>query len=239
MPVRKPIVKKPANSNPRPKRLGPFRGSTSQGVIQTLDVGTASGHKSSIKEIPRFLESTRRLGSKGRLYVAVDPLLKNSKKDNYEIHAKRITDFLETLIKQGRKVRHINIDFPEPDLGLYDFKTFFSLIKQVLLPNGKVYITSEVWLLIREISDLAVQNGFIVNSRSNGRKYSDSDFKEITALARRSKFNNKKVNNLPMSAYQRINFGDNSGENPFAIEITYPLRSAIQDKEQRRNWPRV
>jgi|GEM_PF-1316822 len=228
-----PIVKKPNKPITSLKRIGkgPFRGPTPDKVIQTLDVGSRDAEERLTKQANKF---------KKRRYVGVDPIAVQFNTENLELKISTATQTLREYIKKGIKVRNINIDFPNI-IQNYEFATIFDLLKYVLLPNGKVYITSERQHLIKLLNYMALKRGL---ATKYGLKYSQKDFERVRHGKNRITLRDRPLlNSRPMTLYQNY-FLVNQKLNPYILEITYPLKKAypgnsLEAKEQRRNWPRV
>lgn len=61
---------------------------------------------------------------------------------NFETKKLDVNIYLQQLIKSGIKVRHFNFDMPNTDGSGLDLNLFFKLLPQVLLPNGKIFVTT-------------------------------------------------------------------------------------------------
>lgn len=155
----------------------PFRGPTPKNVFQTVDIGAGIGgstnwntfigellpHRSTSFVEQRHGETRRkRKQAQPRTSVAVD--LSSVKQTNPRIIRKKmeIVPFLKEMIANGQKTRHFNWDMPRPKdfelkYGLYDM---FRLIPKVLLPNGKIFVSSEYESLVEKVANIAREKGF-------------------------------------------------------------------------------
>lgn len=254
MAVNKPIARKP--NNPRPKRLGPFRGPTPEGVIQTLDVGV--GIRDEDGGPKRFKTNVEK--HREREYLGIDEYLRFPEVgQNFKLERIRFLEKILELIKEGKKVRSINFTYPMRFISSYELNKIFPLLSEVLLPNGKVFVTSEDLDFVRHFIGLARNAGYAIRLKRRytnedidklvlyelkpeeiedllKRRYSSEDFEKIKEQVRKAKEAGKRgtISNLPLTFYQN-QFLD---RNPYFLELTYSLKTAIPDKEQRRNWPR-
>ncbi len=106
-----------------------------------------------------------------RKYAVVEPLMAPGKKFDYRarelikrgvlVFPGSISRFLDFMKKNGLKTRHINVDMPEPlsHFGDYDFDKLFREAPNVLLPNGKIFFSTEEPALIKILSELAGRHG--------------------------------------------------------------------------------
>lgn len=200
---------------------GPFRGTDPKGVFQTIDVGTAEG-KWLAKQAKKFLQ---------RKYLAVDPaynerawrehtepekrveIIERLANSKVQFDEKKIADVLHEMNVKRQKARHINIDMPNPNLAAYDFPKIFRNAKQVLLPNGKIFITSENLDFIRQVEKLAKKAGLKPRWKKPIETSSRAGEKTHAMLAMNR---NYKIHRL---------------------EITFGLKQAIPEKALRRKWP--
>ena len=224
-----------------PKRRGLFRGKTPANVFQTVDVGSHSSHYIPLqaRKIP------------GRKYALVDP--KFNSRANYapsigtfipylrglgvRVRSKTISKFLGEMVQKGWKTRHFNIDMPlpwdpeaKPVYGTwrdsYDFKKWFQLAPKVLVPNGKIFISSERSDMLGDIASFARQAGLKVRelkpfkTHSNGKPIPIERYHRLTPTMR--------FNMDPKYGPGIIQI--------FRIEITLGLKKAIPEKANRRNW---
>ncbi len=204
---------------------GPFKGQTSQKIIQTVDIGTNT-HKG-FKKLADIATN-----SPNRTYSAVDPLFRTAEDpklhyirlrenhlipDNLIISDKQGLIYLQELKERGIKVRHINFEMPYPNLELYNFNAILGLVPTILMPNGKIYIHSEHKGFIDKISELAKRYRYAT-------KISNLDEKTIQQMRAHQK----------LSDFAELYVEDNY----WTLEITYSLRTAIPDKNKRQNWPK-
>jgi hypothetical protein len=226
-----------------PKRPGPFRGPTPKKVIQTLDVGT--GTPGLEYGLERF--KTNANLHQNRYYKGVDLHLEHPiKGPNYDVEWNDVILTVENLIKNGITVRHVNFTYPIPyindSLDSYYFLHLLPLLKKILLPNGKIFITSEEPKFLKSLSNYAAKFDFV--SSSIRSRYSVLDYKRILAQMKIAKQKSERgtTNGLPMSFDQE--YFINRGKRPYILILTnslskvYPGNSP-EAKEQRRNWPRV
>jgi len=181
MPTRKPLPpkqKQAEKTRGEKKSGGLFRGPTPEKAIQTVSIGEGLGPyiETQAKKFPN------------RKYVAVDPAYKGVRTLHRD-YAKRLEDLgagvrakeavpaVEQLIREGYKVRHFNVDMPNMPLRgeerqyaieKFGFDRFLRKAKKVLLPNGKVYFTSEVPEYLEAIAELAREAGY--KTRALGRQ---------------------------------------------------------------------
>lgn len=146
-----------------PSRKKPFKGPTPEGVFQTVDVG--SGGAEWIRQ--------RAVKSKGRKYVVVEPHLAGEKlrwlKDNLEhcgviVKPVKISGFIDEMESHGLRARHINIDMPDTGgvekKDVYDFGKLFSHARNILVPGGKIFISSENKSFLERLTAQAKNHGF-------------------------------------------------------------------------------
>ena len=201
------------------QRFGPFRGSTPKGVVQTLDVGTG--------ESERFLAKAR--GQRNRQYVSVDPGTLSYRMDNVEAVQDFVLEYLKNCIALRTRFRNINFDMPQPSVEAYDFNQVFDLLPKVLLPNGKVYITSEVPGFLEQLKKIADLKGF--SSRLQPL-LSEAAKKQIFERIRLGI--KPELNGVPMTPFMEKMF--NKGL--YRLEVTYSLKQAFSNDRQRRGvWP--
>jgi len=123
------------------------------------------------------------------------------------------------MIAKGIKVRHVKFTMPIPDIEKYDFKKFFALLPSVILPNGKIFILSERSDFLLKIITLAKDFGFIAKQNLH----------LMTPTF---------VRQLKSKSMEMLHQADNRNKPLYQLELTYSLRTAFSNKEQRRNWPR-
>ncbi len=145
------------------KTRRPFKGPTPDGVFQTVDVGYG-GEEWLRKRAVRFAK---------RKYVGVNPsfgkeglawLKENLERSGMVVRPEKIMDFADEMKSRGWRTRHINIDMPGPEGALkidkYDFPKFFRDAPRLLLPGGKIFISSENTAFLGRLATLARENGF-------------------------------------------------------------------------------
>ncbi len=122
---------------------------------------------------------------------------------------------IQRLIGLGYRVRHINIDYPYPgpvvdkikNTDNY-FEKVVELAPQFLLPNGKIFVTSESLDMLRQLSMIAKYHGFSV------KKIVTKTLSE----AKNRTFHSENLVHHPM----------------YRLEVTFPLKKAFPKKEDRR-----
>ena len=199
------------------KGSGPFRGPTPSGVFQTVDSGAGTGEY--------VLGQARRYSQ--RKYVAIDPRFNPEIQFNNAAEAARLKqngvhvsdlqlqDFIGVMKQNHWKTRYINVDMsaiPEED---YHVRTFFEELPNVLLPNGKVFFAGEWKILLAQVKKAAEAHGFKTRWRKN--------------------FPTRGLRTTDMRKFESM---DVINPGIKRLEITYGLKAAIQNKNQRRNWPR-
>lgn len=194
---------------------GPFRGATPKKVFQTIDVGSRHGKwiKSKAARFPK------------RLYAAVDPVYEFAdfrnkvgelKAAGVFVASAGIEAFIEGMKSYGLKTRHFNIDVPPLSWGTNQF--VFRVLREapnVLLPNGKIFITSEDQKFLEKVKKRA--NFLGLNARVRTPLIGES--------ARKTSITEKIGRELEQPVYR--------------LEITFGLKKAISEKEQRKKWPSV
>lgn len=134
---------------------GPFRGPTPPKVFQAVDIGTGDGRRleSIAKRFPN------------RKYVAVDPSLHEKvlgsafapprgtaerlSQAGINVRPEKAMSFIEEMKKRGEKTRFISINMPSHAKNEghwrddYGFRHIFESVPKILLPNGKIFITTE------------------------------------------------------------------------------------------------
>ncbi|MFH0970316.1 MAG: hypothetical protein V1776_02540 [Candidatus Diapherotrites archaeon] len=206
-----------AAKNPRRygnKHRRPFRGPTPKNVYQTVDLGTGGDRhwNSHGKLIDSFLRRRARRNP-NRKYIAIDEELSKyyptafTTIPNVQIVSRRAFPFLEEMIRKNLRTRHINIDMP---LTVGFGSTVHAAItnaSRLLLPNGKIFITTENDDNVQKIKELAHKCGL---------KFRELKNLPLNAKDRRTRYT---------SFYQRKTIR--------RIEITYPLKKAFPKKEDR------
>ena len=142
-----------------------FRGPTPRNYFQTVSVGEGAGW---------YLERQAKKHPK-RKYLAVDPYpvreidettareaIRRLQKAGVQVLRERIIPAMDKLIRQRKKVRHFNIDMPntEEEHAPFGFNQFFEKAKKLLLPNGKVFVTSTDTEFLERLAQKARASGF-------------------------------------------------------------------------------
>ena len=202
----------------RVRRL--FRGPTSKGFFQTVDVGTWHGE---------WL-GNRAKTYKKRRYVAVDSAYKDMynpevrgvvdglKGKGVVVRSRGISKMIDEMLERGFRTRHINIDMPVENVAMYSFRKLFAKAHEVLLPNGKIYISSPTKEFLVKLEELAQANGLSTQWRKPFTKES----------ARTESMQNMMKMDEKLKA--EIGFEDEI----YRLEITYGLKKAVPDKNERR-----
>ncbi len=212
--------KKPTHpKHPPSGRL--FRGPTPENVFQTIDIGTENG---------RWLIWQAEKNPR-RQYLAIDPLFGNREKwrktqleqmkpRNILVEANMFQPIMDSLIKKGIRTRHINLDMLHAhDYLFYEaldgpitrmMGSLLSKAPRVLLPNGKIFITTEIQLYRDVIQELASKYGFSIRIKEN-------------FLPR--EFVDKEGSRRTNQSYYRTPFlQDHKNETIYRIELTYGLK---------------
>jgi len=136
------------------------------------------------------------------------------------VFPKTLSEFINEMKQHGWKTRHFNIDMPDTGdvVGEYFLKKFFRELPNILLPNGKVYVSSELPGTLEEIAQEAQKHGLKVRQLPN---LTEKNEKRLTEF---------------MQTHGSLFAGDQF--RIYRIEITYGLRKAIPNKEKRRTWPK-
>src|SRR3989338_4976781 len=120
------------------KRIGkgPFRGPTAWNLHQTLDIGAGELANYARQQAIRF---------PNRKYAAVDPLARVAEFGNLRVFRKPALEAMDDALKEGLKFRHINLFMPEMKLKKPKyFREILKRAKKVMLPNGKIFIGSDI-----------------------------------------------------------------------------------------------
>ncbi|HLD58035.1 MAG TPA: hypothetical protein VI977_00125 [archaeon] len=218
------------NKKRESNKLGPFRGQPPRKVFQMLDIGSGRGD---------FL-ARRAAANPRRIYAAVDPiydvrrtearaahdeLAKSNaafgtifrvllgKHRNIRIIGKDFSEFIGEMKRKGWKTRSINIDMPSPlhTRRQMDYEKIFSQVQDILLPNGKIFVASEDKKTIEHIKNAAEKCGL------KAREMPPLTGKERKRLTMQMRF---------------------QGTDIYRLEITFGLKKALPEREQRKNWPR-
>jgi len=159
------------------RRSGKSHGKKRGAVFQTVDVGAGTGEW--IKKKARRFPS--------RTYVAVDPQYSLAKslsflllypsvrkrvklktqllsKRGVVVEPKTLVAFLKTMVKRKQKTKNFNIDMPTLPFEDYTFEFLFMNISRLLLPNGKIYVKSEMQSKLGQLKRLAERYGLKVSA---------------------------------------------------------------------------
>ncbi len=218
---------------------GPFRGGTPKNVFQTISVGEGIGGR-----LPDQADKF-----KARKYAAVDPKygsISEAARFRDNIHARKqewklqqmrdqgitlipegIKPTVKKLLERGVKARHINIDMPEYGIGKYFFDEQFMLgLNKLLLPNGKIFLTTET----RETGESL---GF--NAKKAGFSY--RELKPIRVGQERRAAIRTDTMRLLQSPFNKLTPSDEPARTFYRFELTKSLKKAIPNKAERRKWP--
>jgi len=194
-------------------RRGPFKKSASKNVFQTVDVGTGKGRW--------ILEQAKKFPN--RKYAVVDPKYRRGgdlhstgqrmAKHGIHVHPEGLQSFIEFMLKNNKKTRHINIDMPGQELSipLFNFPKLFEALPKILMPNGKIYFSTEDLAVRDYIHQFASIYGF--KSREL-RKFGADDPAKRTPT---------------MRLFHVMDV--------FRIEVTFGLKKAVPNKQVRIKWP--
>lgn len=200
---------------------GPFKGYTPRRTFQTVDVGAGFGDwlRDQAVKFP------------GRKYVAVDPafgshlekkgqelrnlriIFKPLRTSRVVVKPMKISEFIDEMESKGLKTRHINIDLPDEQIEQYNFDKLFREAQRILIPNGKIFVSSEKAGIIYDIKALANKHGLKTRLLRPFEKGSPETKKTLFMRNYGFEF---KIHRL---------------------EITFGLKKAIPLKMQRRKWP--
>ncbi len=208
------------------KGKGPFRGPTREGIFQTVNVGAGKWQN---------MEPTAKKFPK-RQYVAVDTAYVPEwaagsrlpasgsilrKIPNITLRDTNISKVIEEMKQKQQKTRHITVDMPDPDRDPEKlFTVIFDEAPQILLPNGKIFVSTE-----------SPHIATIIQLQSRSRRFKMRELPTITP-------EKKQRLTTTMSAY----FEDKTIKGQKMVrqfEITFGLKKAIPDKNQRHHWPRT
>jgi len=215
------------------KKVGDFRGPTPKKIIQTVDVGSGTG------EYPE-LQAIRH---RKRRYVVVDPKyeegtdfwfsemgqerLRDLKAAGVEVKGDSLGDFVDNMIKDGVRARHFNVDIIPLAAIEEDLEKLFGQISDVLLPNGKVFFTSDQKGDLEEIQKMALRNGL------KTRKI--STLPDIEPENQRTWWMRK----LARTKKKTHRISDESTGEPYGtiyrLEVTHGLKKAFPEKTVRKN----
>lgn len=111
-----------------------------------------------------------RKGSRSFLGQRAERMVARLKKDGVIVYSESSTTALRQMIRDGIRVKRFRINFPYP--YFYDpagekrlpkthyLRDFIKTAREVLEPNGKVYIRSEEPLFLNELRELARKEGW-------------------------------------------------------------------------------
>ncbi|MDP2666050.1 MAG: hypothetical protein Q8P05_00935 [Candidatus Diapherotrites archaeon] len=208
----------PSKRNIRPSRR-PFHDPTPH--FQTIDLG-AGGARYALEQAARF---------PSRKYAAVDMRYRRDRNLSHiptqthpgsiRFFPVSIRHFLRTMIRHGWKTRHLNLDMPNAyfrngkRVGRNHFereiRNLFQNFPLVLIPNGKLFFTTESEEFMATIYRLAQEFGYSIREK-----------KQMPFEHKRRK----------TAITQNL-----SGSPIYRVEITYNLKKAIPQKNVRRKWP--
>ncbi len=192
----------------RKGKFKPFSGPTKKGTFQTVEFGAGDAEL-----IWRIANK-----NKSRKYAAIDPRLAPIMPTiNLDAQRKSMEAVLENLKSNGIKTRHISIRMPNPKEvrdNQFRIEYLLSEAKNILIPNGKIFITSESGEIINKLLTLAPKYGYSV--------------KQPKSLA------------APKTRIER-RFMGLERRPVYLVEITHRLKTAMpgsgkKAKEQRKNW---
>ncbi|MDO8537953.1 MAG: hypothetical protein Q7S21_03650 [archaeon] len=196
---------------PRKRKLTTaFRGPTPENVFQIVDYGAGRGQS----------VEARKNKHPERNYAAVDPYFRNDEERFRELQKKgiivfpgRMLSFIRKMKRNGQKTRHVTIEMPYEYITLeneYDFRKFLKEVPNFLLPNGKVFITSEYYNTLINLQKISKRLG-----------YKTRWLKSIT--------NGNQIKHSPtMASIFRLD------TSIYRLEITFGLKKAIPSKYERR-----
>lgn len=196
----------------------PFYGRTNRNRIQTLDYGSGAGE---YLKRQKQNNPARNYAVVDQLYASGNALEKRARE--LESHGIRVSPSIEELIHElraeGTKVRHFNIDMPYGlqfahghDKKVHFFHSILEAIPKVLLPNGKLWITTESHSNLEELAKMAKVAGLKV------RELKSFDKEKFPRMQLRT----ETMRNTKYSVIYRL-------------EITYGLKKAIPRKYDRIN----
>lgn len=179
-------------------------------IIQTVSVGEGDG----------IYLTGRKTKFPEREYMAVDPTYAGKRRKanaaalrklGVIVESTKIIPAMEKMIAQEVRVKHFNIDMPNPRGGIkkYGFNRFFNLAKEILFPNGKVYIRSNDTSYLMQIAAEARKAGFAIRPLKK-----DSGTNRTRWTADANAHLNQKV---------------------FILECTFRLKTAMPNKKDRKN----
>lgn len=142
----------------------PFRGAAEGKVYQTLDVGAGKGRRIA-KQAAKF---------PNRKYAIADFAARPIGKKNVRVFQKAADRALDKAAEEGLKFRHVNMDMPAGDLLDAKYvKGMLRKLKKVLLPNGKIFIsTNDVphWAGMRKIFE---EEGFALSKKARKVRFGE------------------------------------------------------------------
>lgn len=166
------------------------------------------------------------------------------KEAGVEVVGEELSEYIDHMKREGLKARSFNLDMPIPDTSdygdesvvtMYGLDTLFSEAANVLVPNGKIFVTSEHKKTLQKIIDEAKKHGLRVR-----RRY-DRDSRKRTEILSLPRFYDQDTKNGDEDSKQRLrtpwmrNVADpadgakeKSREDThiYRIEITYGLKKA-------------
>ena len=148
-----------------------------------------------------------------------------------------VQEFLQGMIARKERARHLNMDMPYPfDTSAYSstsreaFVHALNVLPHVLLPNGKLFVTSESLLTIHMIQELAAKKGFSVRRLRVIPPLYPPGYTPKHARELREKHPD----------YYHPGMTWTFADAPiYRLEITYNLKKAIPSKDARRKLAQV
>ncbi len=140
----------------------PFKGAAPGRVFQTIDVGS-EGEEWLVGRARKF---------KDRKYAVANPrfrepelqyIVKHLQEHGIAVKAMGLSQLVDEMESRGWRTRNVNIDMPDTGgtdrKDLYDFPKLFSHAKNILLPGGKIFMSSENRQFLARVSGEAAKHG--------------------------------------------------------------------------------
>ncbi len=194
------------------KRIGkgPFGRLTQPKIFQTVDIGSGKAEW--------IMRRAKR--NSLRNYAVVDPAYcdkdfwsvfaagQTIAKDfpNIKVAPQYYSAFIDEMKKNGWKARHINIDMPDIATSL---EGLFREAPNILLPNGKIFVTAGSKNIINNLCKDAEEHGLKVREL---KPLLSGHIQRLTGY---------------MKEFSQTEF--------YRLEITFGLKKAIPDKKARKN----
>ena len=141
-----------------------FRGPTRDGLFQTIDLG--SGNSQHLIAMARKNPKRTYFGIDAKYTKSALRELHGPLPKNFKFAKTNAIQALKRLIERKIKTRHISIDIPGQ--LLLELDNIFKYAKEVLLPRGKIYLTTES-IMDSWWTTPARKNGFSVRELPNLR----------------------------------------------------------------------